>query len=258
MGIRVTLGGWKYAAASVIGTSHGNLPEGLCQDAHAFEYRAHSNTFIGVASDGAGSASLSQIGSRRTCDYVLERLLQAPATLLFEQNFAAEVLDGVKEILASEAEESKVKLREFACTMLVAIVGPERAAFWQIGDGAICFREAGDERFNYVFWPEKGDFANVTFFVTDANAHEHLEFDLTEKSIVELAIFTDGIERLALDFVSGEAHTAFFSGLFPHIRELPEGRSEAMSAQIQTFLRSERINKRTDDDKTLILASRAQ
>ena len=43
-------------------------------------------------------------------------------------------------------------LREaFACTLLVAVVDQHRATFWQIGDGAICFRfpseiEAGKKK----------------------------------------------------------------------------------------------------------------
>ncbi len=249
--------GWKYAAASVIGTSHQTSPNGECQDAHAFQYFEPSATFVGVVSDGAGSASSSQIGAQQTCAYVLERIAKAPPASLFEEALATDVLEGTREILHRTAEDAQTKIREFACTLLVAIVAPDRAAFWQIGDGAICFRQAEAESFNYVFWPEKGDYANVTFFVTDANSHEHLEFDLTNGTIVELAMFTDGLERLALDFVAGEAHTAFFNGLFPHMRALPEGSSSEMSSKIADFLRSERVNKRTDDDQTLILASRA-
>ena len=31
-------------------------------------------------------------------------------------------------------------VQDFACTLLVAVVDQHRATFWQIGDGAICFR----------------------------------------------------------------------------------------------------------------------
>jgi hypothetical protein len=257
VGVGVRDGGWRYAAASVIGTSHQTSPERVCQDAFGFQYLDHSDTFVGVVSDGAGSASHSQIGSEHACRSVLEQIALAAPRSLFDKTLACEVVDGAREALQQLATKEQVRIREFACTLLVAIIGAEQAAFWQIGDGAICFRRAEDDRFNYVFWPEKGVYANVTFFLTDANAQEHLEWDLTNERIEELAIFSDGLERLALDFVSGEAHSAFFNGLFPHVRALPEGRSEQMSRQIAGFLSSERVNKRTDDDKTLILASRA-
>ena len=250
-------GGWKYAAASVIGTSHQSSPEGACQDAHAFRYLDNASAFVGVVSDGAGSASRSQTGSRCACDLVLQKIAAAPATLLFQQSFAKETLENLRSELQARAAEADLRIREFACTLLVAIVCPCRSVFWQIGDGAMCFRARNEERFQYVFWPEKGDYANVTYFVTDVNAKEHLDIDIVDAEIVELGIFSDGLERLALDFVAGEAHNGFFNGLFPHIRSLPEGRSEELSLRLAEFLSSERVNKRTDDDKTLILASRA-
>src|SRR6185437_980610 len=101
------------------------------------------------------------------------------------------------------ATASGLKVRQYACTLLVAIVSANQAVFWQVGDGAMCFRLDGEESFHYAFWPEKGDYANVTFFVTEPNAEEHLEFDITKGEIVELAVFSDGLERLALDFVAG-------------------------------------------------------
>jgi hypothetical protein len=253
----VTDGGWKYAAASVIGTSHQGSLEGVCQDSYGFQYLDASSAFVGVVSDGAGSASHSQIGSRRTCDVVLKRIAEASPSSLFSKSLAADVLERVRLALYEDADALGLSLRDFACTLLVAVVAPGRAAFWQIGDGAICFREEGADKFRYAFWPEKGDYANVTFFATDMRAQDHLEFDVMHTHILDLALFSDGLERLALDFVAAEAHSGFFNGLFPHIRSLPEGYSAESCLQIEGFLGSERVNRRTDDDKTLILASRA-
>lgn len=250
-------GGWKYAAASVVGTSHQSSPEGVCQDSHALRYLDHAEAFAGIVSDGAGSASQSKAGSRLTCEFVMGKIASVPASSLFDESFAWETLNELQAELQKLADEAGLRIREFACTLLVAIICPYRAVFWQIGDGAICFRERGEESYQYAFWPEKGDYANVTYFATDANAREHLEFDIAETEIVELGIFSDGLERLALDFVAGEVHAGFFNALFPHMRTLPEGLSADLSGRLAEFLGSERVNKRTDDDKTLILASRA-
>jgi hypothetical protein len=248
--------GWRYAAASAIGTSHSNSRT-VCQDAHSLQLLDGLDTFVGVVSDGAGSASQSQVGSKRTCDLVQRLICAADPETLFTESLAADVLERLRMDLQQLADEDGVALREFACTMLVAIVGREKAAFWQIGDGAICFRERNKDRFSYAFWPEKGNYANVTFFVTDQSAQNHLEFDLAPAEIADLAMFTDGLERLALDFVAGEAHTPFFTGLFPAFRSLcNSGYSADLSSQIEGFLSSERVNKRTDDDKTLLLATR--
>ncbi len=251
-------GGWKYAASSVIGTSHQLTPDGVCQDSHLCRYLdGPQPALLAIVSDGAGSASHSHIGSRRACEYIDGVLSQAAPSALFTYDFALSVLQGLQKDLEDMAMELGLKIREFACTLLVAIVSSHRAAFWQVGDGAICFRLRSQDIFQYAFWPEKGDYANMTFFVTDAKAEEHLEFDVTCGEIVELAAFSDGIERLALDFAAGAAHSAFFNGLFPHLRTLEPGCSTRVSAQLAGFLGSERVNRRTDDDKTLILASRA-
>jgi hypothetical protein len=258
MGNDIMVGGWQYAAASTIGTSHQTSAEGVCQDAHALQFVEGLDVFVGVVSDGAGSASQSQIASHHTCDAVLKRIAEAAPETVFSESLATGTLEQLRAELQQLADEGGFGLREFACTLLVAIVGEERAAFWQIGDGAICFREREEDRFGYAFWPEKGDYANVTFFVTDQNAQSHLEFDVADIDIAEIAIFSDGLERLALDFVSGEAYTAFFRGLFPAFRGVPNpGYSAELSSQITDFLASERVNRRTDDDKTLLLACRA-
>jgi hypothetical protein len=248
---------WRYAAASAIGTSH-NASGTDCQDAHAEGFLEGLGVLVGVVSDGAGSAARSKAGAECACEVALQTIAGADAGALFTKGLAAAVLERIRIRLQQRAEDEDAPLREFACTLLVAIVGNEQAAFWQIGDGAICFREKDAEQFGYAFWPEKGDYANVTFFVTDPGAESHLEFDVASRHIAELAMLTDGLERLALDFASGEAHTPFFSSLFPAVRALPEeGYSAHLSSQIQGFLSSERVNKRTDDDKTLLLASRA-
>jgi len=256
MGIGVTQGGWRYAAASAIGTSH-QIAQTVCQDAHSLRFIERLDAFVGVVSDGAGSASQSQVGSRRTCDVVMSTVATAPLETLFMQSLAADVLERVRIELQSLADEAGLGVREFACTMLVAIIGREKAVFWQIGDGAICFRQRSADRFDYAFWPEKGEYANVTSFVTDQRAQNNLEFDMTSGDVAELAIFSDGLERLALDFAAGEAHTAFFTGLFPSVHALQDaGYSADLSYQIEAFLNSERVNRRTDDDKTLLLGAR--
>jgi hypothetical protein len=247
--------GWRYAAASALGTSHQSAGTD-CQDAHASRFLPELGVFVGVVSDGAGSASQSKMGSQCACEIALARVADADSEVLFSNSLAADVLEWIRVDLQQRADDAGLAIREFACTLLVAIIGSEKAAFWQIGDGAICFRQRDADRFGFAFWPEKGDYANVTFFVTDQTAQRHLEFDVVSGEIAEVAMFTDGLERLALDFVAGEAHTAFFSGLFPAVRALPEdGYSKELSSQIQGFLSSDRVNKRTDDDKTLLLAS---
>lgn len=255
MGRRWMSGGWKYAAASVIGTSHLKSPDGICQDSHCCAYSDAKDCFIGVVSDGAGSASQSKRGSQISCDLVVERACSVDSEMLHSKAFALATIDEIRDRLSSAANEAGLRIRDFACTLLVAIVGSDRATFWQIGDGAICFRKPTEEIFRFVFWPVKGDYANITEFITDPDYVSEIEFDSWPGSISDLALFTDGLERLALDFKAGEAHSKFFSGFFSYLHREPSGRLPEIENKLIEFLSSDRVNGKTDDDKTLILAT---
>lgn len=247
--------GWKYAAASVIGTSHLGTPNAVCQDAHVCAYDGNTDRLVCVVSDGAGSASCSERGSRTTCDLISESVLKADSEAVHTKHFALETLGSVRTAIFTAATQDGLRIRDFACTLLVAIVSGLQATFWQIGDGAICFRLASEDAYKFAFWPVKGEYANTTCFITDEDAVSEFEFDSVQCSISDLAIFSDGLERLALDFKAGEVHTKFFSGLFAHLYPEPVGYNIGIERGLKHFLDSERINSKTDDDKTLVLAT---
>jgi hypothetical protein len=190
------------------------------------------------------------------CEAVAKAVRRSSTSSLWSRKFALETLEEVQDSIAETAGAENRTVRDFACTLLVAIAGHDQVAFWQIGDGAICFTTGPGESFNYAFWPAHGEYANVTEFVTDLNAAERLQFDAGEMAISDLALFSDGLERLALDFDSGEVHTPFFSSLFPHLYRRSPGHLLDLEAEMRGFLSSDRLNARTDDDKTLILATR--
>ena len=72
----------------------------------------------------------------------------------------------------------------------------------------------------------------------------------------ELALFTDGLQALALHFVSREVHAPFFEPMFERLRQEPPGDAPGLEAELRAFLDSAEVNRRTDDDKTLVLATR--
>ena len=72
------------------------------------------------------------------------------------------------------------------------------------------------------------------------------------ESVSELAVFTDGLQRLALDFTTRQPYGAFFRPFFERLRTEPE--PETLLEPLREFLDSPRVNDRTDDDKTLVLA----
>jgi hypothetical protein len=256
---------WRVAHTSVIGTSHEKtgLP---CQDAGSCRIVSDADgrqILLAAACDGAGSASRSLDGATLAIDRFLRDFGDASRRSGVEgvtREFVEDWLSRLRAEIRDRAEAYGLSSREFACTVLGAVVGHDRAAFFQIGDGAIVVsNRAEPDDYGWVFWPQHGEFANQTNFVTQENALEVLEFELEETCIDQLAIFTDGIERLVLDLQAKTAHAPFFRTLFGWlVKTEPAAVDEEIpgSEVMGRYLGLKQINDRTDDDKTLILASR--
>lgn len=138
----------------------------------------------------------------------------------------------------------------------VAIVGDNSNAFVQVGDGAIVVSEGADDGWAWVFWPQHGEFANTTNFVVSPNSIDVMEFASTPHRIDEVAVFSDGIENLVLHAASRTVHAPFFDAMFPPVRQHLPGFAVDLSLGLEKYLLSPRICDRTDDDKTLVLATR--
>jgi hypothetical protein len=155
------------------------------------------------------------------------------------------------------AEHEELKARDFACTLMAAIIGERSTVFAQIGDGAIVVPSPEEpDEYCYVFWPQKGEYANETYFVTDPEVHTKLQYDYVPRRIDEVAVLTDGIQNLALHYQTQSAHNPFFRPVFAWLRPASEDYKDKFTASLAAYLASEKINQATDDDKTLILATR--
>jgi protein phosphatase 2C-like protein len=255
---------WRVAFASAIGTSHQAIGT-ACQDASGCEVlQVNDNTIlIAVVSDGAGSAEHSDVGSERAVSAVTNSIRsyfldEGGSFAQLTRADAIRWLQTVQSVLEAEAGEHGHDTKEYACTLLVAIVGTGSAAFMQIGDGAIVVSQGAEDGFSYVFWPQHGEFANTTNFVISPDAEYALEFEVAPRRIVELAIFSDGLENLLLHHATKTVHEAFFKGIFEPLRNGADvSDTDRLSADLASYLMSPKICGRTDDDKSLILATRA-
>jgi len=253
---------WRIASASVIGTSH--LKQGtVCQDSHACRLLVDADgrtVAVLVASDGAGSAPRAAEGSLLACRIIQEAvedyLAQGGRVAGIDVGTARSWVKQVTEGIALRAAEQGEIPRDYACTLLAAIIGEDAAASLQIGDGAIVVSDQPEE-WSWVYWPQHGEFANTTNFVTENEVADRLEFGLAMQSIDEVALFTDGIERLVLHFASKTVHAPFFDKMLVPVRALGnDGISAELSRELEKYLSSQAVCERTDDDKTLILATR--
>jgi hypothetical protein len=70
----------------------------------------------------------------------------------------------------------------------------------------------------------------------------------------EVSLLTDGLQMLALCLGDKRVHSPFFLPMFRALRATDS--TSALQKPFRDFLSSPRVNDRTDDDKTLILATR--
>jgi hypothetical protein len=163
-------------------------------------------------------------------------------------------LDTVRDRIALAAQSRGADLRDFAATLVCAIAASNELVTAHVGDGAIVTRT--NDAWTVTSWPESGEYASTTYFVTD-EVGPRLRFQTLPVKIDALAVLTDGIERLVLDFGLHSAHEPFFQRMItPVVASPAKRRDRALSLALEGYLDSEVVNERTDDDKTLILAAR--
>jgi hypothetical protein len=248
---------WRIISESVAGTSH-TAKNSPCQDAHAVCIVESENgpvLFIAVA-DGAGSAQFGEIGATVTCKCLQIKACDMLKTGLPVEQLTRDVLVrwllSAKSEIVREADSRTVRPRELACTAILAVVGESAAAFAQVGDGAVVI--SVNDGYSPVFWPAPAEYANVTDFLTDDGIEDRIVSELVTSRIDEVAVFSDGLQRLALDYSTRRGYSKFFNPLFAALHGQPV--TQELSSSLRAFLDSIQVNARTDDDKTLVLATR--
>ncbi|MBC1183766.1 protein phosphatase 2C domain-containing protein [Brevundimonas sp. WCHBH090558] len=245
---------WRWAAASTIGTSH--LRTGAPrQDAYGVR-RTGNGRICAVVSDGAGSATYGGPGAWIVCR---EFLAQAQSWStnspgLPEDQIISDWIDAIRDRISRAAERRASAPRQFAATLAAVFATDSEALVIQVGDSVVAGRADGS--WTVPLWPESGEYASTTYFVTDSPsprlnlAREAVSFD-------GFALFSDGIETIALDHSEQQAHRPFLDPMIKAIDNAPgSGRLAPLSGHLASYLDSDRVNDRTDDDKTLILLSR--
>jgi hypothetical protein len=249
---------WRHIAQSLQGPSH--LADGTaCQDSNVVRLlgKGPTGTLVACVADGAGSARFSDTGATIACNTILERAaahFEAHGGQFdsLERDDVLQWCEDARARIKSEAAALDCNSREFASTLCVAIAAPNCSVFFQIGDGAIIVGNHGI--YGVVFWPQSGEYANSTNFLTADDFQDQLDFLTTTSRCSDIALFTDGLERLALRFDSQTPHSPFFTPLFRALRAAAD--VDGLNEGLRQFLASDSVQQRSDDDKTLILASR--
>lgn len=257
---------WKTIVRSAIGVSHQqqNLP---CQDYGAYQI-FQEQILCGAIADGAGSAKHSDIGSKIAVETALtflqnyftqferqksdcEETAITPNTLLSIREIYDDLLKAVLTAINEEAEKLNCVYKDLACTLIVFTANDHCITAMQVGDGFLVVRPI-DSELQILFTPDKGEYINETTFVTSVNAFEEMQVTVLENSCSFICASTDGLEKVAINLKDWQPFSPFFKPLEEYMSETVTPEKE--DQYIIEFLNSERLNARTNDDKTILLA----
>ena len=269
--------------ASVRGKGHiqTDLP---CQDSNKYTYLT-KGWGIAVVSDGAGSATKSQIGSRLVVERATKHFMEVikemawvernelPSDLEWAQ-IAYSVLRRVYVDIGNFAQQKNINIKELNATAIVLIHSPFGLLSTHIGDGRAGYRNNSGEWLPVIV-PHKGEEANQTIFITSQfwdrpsfRMSDHLIPDsvVIREKITGFTLMSDGCENTSWQVSQMDTNTGkvcdpnrpfrgFFDPLtntlvkFHNDRIDVNKRSEAW----YSFLDTGREFSKEVDDKTLIL-----
>ncbi len=247
---------WKILAAKATGASHKKLGLG-CQDFYRYE-QINQKYFIAALADGAGSATEGELGANKAVNHTIENIkssiLQGNSDLL---EITKTAITKAREEIIKTAKKQSTPLKDYATTLLAVLIDDNYGVAAQIGDGVIVVKD-DENSWSWVFWPQHGEYVNNTHFLTDEDALNLIQIDKFDRTN-EIAMITDGLERLALNMSNKRAHNPFFEGFTMPLKKPHEaGEINKLNNQLQRYLDSEIIQNKTDDDVSIVLAIRDQ
>jgi hypothetical protein len=253
------MGRWTWACASHIGTSHLRTGQRIQDAFSCFTVSgAGKDFFVGIVSDGAGSAEYGGEGAALVCrcigvaarrHFTMGQAIPSQTTLEYW-------VDEARDRIYKAAQARGKDARDFAATLVCAISDGDSSVFAHIGDGCAVVRERAAGQWVAPTWPDHGEYASMTTFVTDQPAAK-LRISTLERGVDVISLFTDGIERMVLDMAAKRPSDRFFDVVSRPIlaSTVAQGRDGHLSRQLQAYLGSEQVSSRTDDDKTLVIAA---
>lgn len=269
--------------ASVRGKGHiqTELP---CQDNNKYTYLT-KGWGIAVVSDGAGSASKSQIGSKIVVERATLHFLDVIKEMKWiEHNvlpsnedwaqIAYSVLRRVYNDITDFAQQKDISIKDFGATVIVLIHSPFGILSTHIGDGRAGYRNC-DGEWHSIIAPHKGEEANQTIFITSQfwdrpsfrmSGHLIPESVIIREKVTGFTLMSDGCENTSWQISQMDRNTGkvcdpnqpfqkFFDPLSNTLIQFHNDKIDAnkRAEAWYSFLDTGKEFSKEVDDKTLIL-----
>jgi hypothetical protein len=273
-------GNWVIAKGSSIGGRHieDNLP---CQDSNAVFYNLEMDFGIAIVSDGAGSASHSDLGSNIIVDKGIELLNAKFSVNSFQDliqkeqievdNFFIDFYRLLYKNFEEYSLENDLPIKSLAATSIIVVFNQSGLICSHIGDGRAGYQDK-ENNWHSVLEPFKGEEANQTIFITSDIWESPNEFIRTTKvnnQIQSFTLMSDGCESATFELNRFNEETQLYEKLnnpYPKffnpnvgiLRELALGgkATDEIDELWLKFLHSGNSKFESEiDDKTLILGT---
>ena len=213
-----------------------------CQDRTAF---ARTDRAVCAAlADGAGSRAHSEVGAA-CATAIAARLLSSRFDALWALSDEALRAELMEQCLAELSRET-LPLRELACTLLFFAAHRDgRFLAGHIGDGVIVLSDAESR---VLSTPENGDTLSETYFLTGADAAEHLR-------VYRGTLPPEGTALLMSDGMAESLYRRFDGSPAPACGRiaqwLHEGDPQVVDQALAAHM-EKTFSRRSDDDLSLI------
>jgi Protein phosphatase 2C len=270
---------WAIAYSSVIGNSHiqENIP---CQDSCLLDFE--NGYGIAIVCDGAGSHQNSHIGSKQVCaftHYQFRQLIEKHKLVEKQEvpskdeweDIALEALFNIKTDLLNFSIQENIEFKSLSCTVICTVFFPYGLLVAHIGDGRGGYLKDG--KWNSLFVPFRGEFANETVFITSQIWEKDLIGKYISTNIIgfpvdAFCLLSDGCEKASFEVNLYDEEKAvyydpnspfpnFFNPNVEALKKLKEdGKTQDEINELWSSFLTNGNNKFVleTDDKTMILA----
>jgi hypothetical protein len=244
---------WLARALSSTGVRH-EKTDAPCQDANYWKI-LNDNILVAGIADGAGSAKQSEVGAnlavRVAVETIYETLLHSSEEVIDWRLVLSDALKSAQKAIELEAITQNIETRDLATTLILVVASPDMVVAGQVGDGAVVIE---DYKGNIIGLtkPNIGEHINETTFITATDAQDSLMIEEWHGTVAHIAVFSDGLQMLALNMPEGIPYIPFFSSLFRFLSGINS--EQKLEEQLSILLQSPRVRERADDDLTLLLA----
>ncbi len=221
--------------------------------------RVRHDLIVGAIARGSADARLPHIGAKAAVRAALSHLKMHSAELDTAiradrddavRGYFDETLTAVLNQLRGAAFDHVAPLEDLATSLIVFAVEPKGIAAMQIGEGLLVSR--GEEAdYRLIFDVDVRQRDDRSLYVTSKDAKGRMRVGIRKGPVSFLCAATEALGPLSLSNRNGRPHQRFFRPLDQYIQTAPD--DGVVHRGIRSFLRSDRINRKLDDDLVLAL-----